>query len=119
MPSPPGYHALLVTMEEMSDRVSALQAMLEADPANTFARYALAMEFANSAQLEQAVAQFEAILRHNPDYGAAYYHGGQALEKLGRTADAANLYRAGIDATTKSGDAHTASELQAALSLIA
>jgi tetratricopeptide (TPR) repeat protein len=102
----------------MSDRAAALKAMLETDPANTFVRYALAMEHSNAGRLEDAVAEFNAILAHNPSYGAAYYHGGQALEKLGRTADAASLYRAGIDATTKSGDAHTASELQAALSLI-
>ena len=55
----------------------------------------------------------------NPNYPAAYYHGGQTLEKLGRREDARALYRQGIEATTRIGDLHTRGEIQAALDLLA
>jgi tetratricopeptide (TPR) repeat protein len=59
-----------------------------------------------------------ALLEHNPNYSAAYFHGGQTLEKLGRIDEARALYRRGIDVTGATGDAHTQSELRAALNLL-
>ena len=73
------------------------------------------MEYAKAGDLEQAVVEYRAILASNPNYSAAYYHGGQTLEKLGRIEEARQLYRQGIEATTQIGDLHTRSEIQAAL----
>jgi tetratricopeptide (TPR) repeat protein len=89
--------------------------LLEQDPASTFARYGLAMEFVKAGELEAAVAEFEAIAASDPGYSAAYFHGGQAMEKLGRLEDARDLYRRGIALTR---DAHAAAELQAALDIL-
>jgi tetratricopeptide (TPR) repeat protein len=89
--------------------------MLMADPANTFARYGLAMEHVKGGDLPAAVAEFDALLVHSPGYSAAYYHGGQALEKLGRLDDARDYYRRGIAATR---DPHALGELQAALDIL-
>lgn len=102
----------------MSARANTLRALLEQDPKNSFVRYGLALDHANNGDLEGAVAEFRTLLAHDADYSAAYYHGGQTLEKLGRLADAAELYRQGIEATRRNGDAHTRSELEAALSMI-
>lgn len=99
-------------------RVDALKAMLAQDPNNTFVRYGLAMEYKNSGSLELAVEEFNGLLTVNPAYSAAYFHGGQALEGLGRLEDARSMYESGIEATTKNGDAHTRSELQGALDLL-
>ncbi|MBN8734324.1 MAG: tetratricopeptide repeat protein [Acidobacteria bacterium] len=99
-------------------RIQALTGMLEQDPANSRFRYMLAMEYANSGDLEAAVTQFNEILTRDPAYSAAYFHGGQTLEKLGRLDDARALYQRGIDATTQSGDMHTRSELQGALDML-
>ena len=103
----------------MSARANALRALLEQDPKNSFARYGLALDHANNGDLESAVVEFRAVIANDPNYGAAYFHGGQALEKQGKLEDAAELYRQGIDATRRTGDAHTRSELEAALSMIA
>ncbi len=103
----------------MSSRANALRALLEQDPKNSFARYGLALDHANNGDLEGAVTEFRTVIANDPNYCAAYYHGGQALEKLGRLSDAATLYREGIQAATRAGDGHTRSELEAALSLIA
>lgn len=92
--------------------------MLTQDPNNTFARYGLAMEFLNSGQAEKAVQAFEALLQVNPDYAAAYFHGGRALETLGRMDEARSIYQRGIEVTSRTGDGHTRSELQAALDIL-
>lgn len=92
--------------------------MLLQDPSNAFARYGLAMELVKSGELAGAVTEFRALLAHNPDYAAAYFHGGQALEKLGEIEQARDFYEKGIDVTRRTGDGHTRSELQAALDML-
>ena len=88
---------------------------MAADRANAFANYGLAMEYVNTGELESAITQFAVLLEHHPAYGAAYFHGGQTLEKLGRIGEARAMYREGIEVTGASGDLHTRSELQASL----
>ena len=100
------------------NRLEILQSMVAQNPTDGFSRYGLAMEFVNSGRLEDAVAEFKLLLEHNPNYAAGYFHGGQALEKLGRIDDAKALYSKGIEVTTATGDAHTRSELQGALSML-
>ena len=102
----------------MSDRLEVLKNMVAQNPNDSFARYGLAMELANSGDLEHAIQEYQALLAVNPSYAAAYYHGGQALEKLGRREDARALYRQGIEATARIGDLHTRSEIKAALDLL-
>ena len=102
----------------MSARANALRALLEQDPKNSFARYGLALDHVNNGDLESAVVEYRTVVANDANYCAAYYHGGQALEKLGKLADAAEMYRQGIEATRRTGDAHTQSELEGALSLI-
>jgi Tfp pilus assembly protein PilF len=98
-----------------NSRIDILKSMVEQNPGQAFGRYGLAMEYVNTGDLEAATEQFTAMLEHNPTYAAGYFHGGQTLEKLGRAEDARNLYRRGIEVTTTAGDAHTRSELEAAL----
>lgn len=89
--------------------------MLEADPANAFARYGVAMEYVHTGALEQAMAEFRALIEADPGYSAAYYHGGQTLEKMGDIDQARDFYRRGIAVTS---DPHAAGELQAALDIL-
>lgn len=102
----------------MSTRLEALRGMLQQDPNNAFVRYGVAMELVNSGDLEGAAAEFAKLREVNPNYAAAYYHGGQTLEKLGRTDEAIAVYRAGVAVTTASGDGHARSEMEAALSML-
>lgn len=97
------------------NRMDVLKNMVEQNPRDSFSRYGLAMEYAKSGELESAVVEFRALLGFNPDYAAAYFHGGQALEKLGRLEEARAAYEQGIQVTSRTGDRHTLSELQAAL----
>ncbi|HEY3835960.1 MAG TPA: tetratricopeptide repeat protein [Bryobacteraceae bacterium] len=101
-----------------NNRLDTLRTMIAANPQDTFARYGLAMEYVKTGDLSAAVAEFQQLLDTNPKYAAAYFHGGQALEKLGRLDDAKALYQRGIQVTTATGDFHTRSELQAALDIL-
>jgi tetratricopeptide (TPR) repeat protein len=100
------------------NRLEILKTMVAQNPADSFSRYGLAMEYANSGSLEKAVEEYESLLSINPDYAAAYYHGGQALEKLGRIDDARGMYTRGLEATRRIGDAHTNGEIQVALDIL-
>jgi tetratricopeptide (TPR) repeat protein len=102
----------------MPDRLDALKAMLAEDPKNSFVRYGLAMEYVRSGELEAAVGEFRALIDADPNYAAAYFHSGQALERLGRMEEAKDMYERGIAVTTRTGDSHTRSELQGALDLL-
>lgn len=97
------------------NRLEVLKQMLAQDPSNTFARYGVAMEHVNTGQLEDAMTEFQALVETDPNYSAAYFHGGQTLEKLGRVEEAKDFYRRGISVT---GDPHALGELQAALDIL-
>ena len=99
-------------------RLEILQSMVAQNPKDSFSRYGLAMEYANTGSLDKAVEEYDSLLEFNPDYAAAYYHGGQALEKLGRLEDARRMYQRGLEATRRIGDGHTHSEIQAALDIL-
>jgi Flp pilus assembly protein TadD len=101
-----------------TNRIEVLKAMVAQNPADAFARYGLAMELIKSGDLAGAVTEFRALLEHNPNYAAAYFHGGQALEKLGEVEQARALYQKGVEVTGRTGDGHTRSELQAALDML-
>jgi tetratricopeptide (TPR) repeat protein len=101
-----------------TNRLELLQQMLQQDPANTFARYGLAMEYANTGDLEKAMEEFRQLIGQDETYCAAYFHGGQCLEKSGKVAEARDLYEKGIAACTRKGDLHTRAEIEAALNLL-
>jgi Tfp pilus assembly protein PilF len=101
-----------------TNRLEMLEQMVSRDPNNTFARYGLAMEVANSGDWARAIVEFRALLQHDEDYAAAYFHAGQTLEKMGELEQARTMYEEGIEASTRKGDLHTRSEIEAALSLL-
>src|SRR5690349_6977192 len=101
-----------------ASRLEVLKNFVAQNPSDSFARYGLAMEYVKAGDLARAVEEFRGLQETNPNYAAAYYHGGQTLEKLGRPDEARAMYRQGIEVTTRIGDLHTRSEIQAALDLL-
>lgn len=97
------------------DRISTLSEILVQDPSNAFARYGLAMEYANAGQHERALVEFEKLLSANPDYAAGYFMAAQTLVKAGRTDDAKEMLVNGIAAAQRKGDSHAQSEMQGML----
>lgn len=101
-----------------STRLETLKSLAAANPQDSFVRYGLAMEYRNAGDLESALREFRELIAADPDYAAAYFHGGQTLERLGRNEEAGTMYREGIEASTRKGDRHTRDEIQAALDLL-
>ncbi len=99
-------------------RIDALRSMVAADPGNSFLRYGLAMEYRNAGDLAAAAAEFRELIAADPNYSAAYFHGGQTLERLGRPDEAREWYTEGIAVTARKGEAHARSELETALALL-
>ena len=97
------------------DRVAMLTELLAQDPNNAFARYGLAMEYSNSGEIEQALAEFQKLLVANPDYTAGYFMAAQTLVKAKRSQDATQMLEAGIASARRKGDGHAESEMQAML----
>ena len=99
-------------------RLATLLNLVEQNPADSFMRYGLAMEYRNTGNLEAAVEEFRKLMTADPDYAPAYFHGGQALERLGRLEEARECYLKGVDVTTRKGDLHARDEMRAALELL-
>jgi tetratricopeptide (TPR) repeat protein len=100
------------------NRLEVLKNMVAQNPGDSFARYGLAMAYAGAGDYAQASEEYRKLIEANPKYVAAYYHGGQALEKLGNAEEAREIYRRGIEISTQLGDMHARSELEAVLDLL-
>jgi Tfp pilus assembly protein PilF len=101
-----------------ANRLELLKNLVAQNPRDSFSRYGLAMEYRNSGDLEAAMSEFRSLIAADPDYVAAYFHGGQTLERLGRQEEARDLYRNGLEAAGRKGDHHARGEIQAALDLL-
>lgn len=95
------------------NRLQKLLQFLENEPDDPFLKYALATEYLNSNQPEQALFYYEGLIAHHADYVGTYYHLGKLYEVLGRKNDAIKTYQTGMAVARKTKDMHTLSELQA------
>jgi len=97
------------------DRIATFKSFIARSPSDPFPRYGLAMELRTQGDLPGAWAAFEELLTGFPDYVPTYLMAGGTLVALGRHADAADVYRRGIDVATRRGDQHARRELESAL----
>ncbi len=101
-----------------ANRLEILTDLVNQNPGDSRTRYMLAMELANTGNLERAVAEYRAIIEADAGYIPAYFHCGQALARLGRTDEAREVYRRGIEACERAGDSHTREEIEEALAAL-
>ncbi|MFC6645213.1 tetratricopeptide repeat protein [Granulicella cerasi] len=97
------------------DRIAALSEIVQMNPADSFARYGLAMAYAAEGRNDEALAEYTQTTEHNADYVPAYQMSAQLLLKLGRTAEAKARVEAGLAAAERTHNAHAQSELGAML----
>jgi cytochrome c-type biogenesis protein CcmH/NrfG len=100
------------------DRIAQLNEILAENPSDVFARYSLAMEYANSGKPEIAVAEFRALLAEHPGYVPAYQMLAQTLIRAGNNLEAHEVLCTGIETATRSGNAHAKSEMEGMLAEI-
>ena len=96
-------------------RRAKLEQMLEKSPEDVFLSFGLAMELAKEGMTEEALTQFDRVLRIDPSYLTAYFQKGSALIAAGRVPEARAALAAGLAAANASGDLHAASEMRALL----
>jgi tetratricopeptide (TPR) repeat protein len=96
-------------------RIDSLKEALATDPQDTFARYALGLEYMSQNRLDDAMNAFEEIRVLDPNYSATYYQLGKVYEQLGDEGKARKIYEQGIYVAASQSDTHTKSELEQAL----
>lgn len=97
------------------DKIAMLNEILAHNPADAFARYGLAMEYAGRGETETALAEFDRLLSQNPDYTAAYFMAAQTLAKAGRNDQAKSRLNQGIACARRTGNSHAEREMNAML----
>ena len=97
------------------DRIATFRSFIDRSPADPFPRYGLAMELKTRGELAEAWTAFRELVDQFPDYVPTYLMAGGTLSALGRKAEAAEIYRKGIEVATRRGDQHARRELEAAL----
>ena len=102
----------------MSERLEKLEQLLQRDPSDTFVLYGIAMEHKKAGRAQVAAEYFDRVLSIDPGYCYAYHQKGLLPESTGDMESARKIYRQGIEAARKKGDAHAAEEVAAALALI-
>ncbi|HUS33351.1 MAG TPA: tetratricopeptide repeat protein [Kofleriaceae bacterium] len=97
------------------DRIATFRSFISKSPTDPFPRYGLAMEHKGRGELDEAWRVFEELLAQFPDYVATYLMAGGTLVALGKKAEAAEVYRKGIEVAQRRGDQHARGELESAL----
>ena len=95
------------------DKISALNEILQLDPANAFARYGLAMEQIAQGRPDAALTEFANCIAHNPDYVPAYQMSAQTLVTLGRTDEALERLHTGIAVANRTNNQQALAEMEA------
>ena len=98
----------------MSKRLPILLQLLESSPNDSFALYAIAKEYENMDDKQQALEYYLRLRAADPAYVGMYYHLGKLYEALQQPDDALNVYNEGIETARRAGDHHALSELNGA-----
>jgi predicted Zn-dependent protease len=93
-------------------RIEKLKEMIAKDPADTFSRYALALEYNGINEPLTAIELLEELITRDPKYLPAYQQLGQLLGKMNKTQEAKKVYRLGIDLAAEQNDEKASKELR-------
>ena len=96
-------------------RRAKLEAMLQADPTDSFIHYALAMDYLNAGEHEAARTRLVALAQSDPHYVPTYFQLGRVLQMLDELAECRDWLERGIQVAHTSGDAHAAGEMRGLL----
>jgi predicted Zn-dependent protease len=99
----------------VNKRLAFLEQTTSSGSADSFAFYALALEYRKEQRYEDAERTFRTLRDKDPSYLPAYLMAGQTLIEAGRAADARVWLLAGIELARSKGDQKTLGELESAL----
>ena len=96
------------------DRIEKLNEFLQSNPADSFVRHALALEYVKLGDDGAARKLFEELLEKDPAYVGSYYHLAKLLERNNATEEAIRWYEKGMEQAKKMKDEHAWQELRGA-----
>ncbi len=99
----------------MNKRLAFLEQTTRAGSADSFAWYALALEYRKEQRWDDAMSAFRSLREKDPAYLALYLMAGQTLAEAERPTEAREWLTAGIDLARTRGDNKTLGELESAL----
>ncbi|MGB8772377.1 MAG: tetratricopeptide repeat protein [Candidatus Korobacteraceae bacterium] len=101
------------------NRVAALKEILNANPDDAFARYALGLEYSGSGETDAALTEFQRLLVSHPDYTNGYFMAAQALARAERREEARLMLQQGIECARRTRNQHALAEMEAMLDELA
>jgi|SRR5687768_5865420 tetratricopeptide (TPR) repeat protein len=105
-------------MVAVNKRIAFLEQAVRSGSADSFAYYALGMEYRKEGRVDEALAIFTELRARDSDYLAMYLMAGQMLTEAGRKIDAREWLEAGIALARERSDAKALGELETALTEI-
>ncbi len=99
----------------MNKRLEMLEKMIASGKADSFAWYALAMEYRKEKRVDDALATFDKLRTSDPSYLPMYLMAGQLLIEVSRGDDARVWLEQGIELARQKGDGKALGELEDAL----
>ena len=93
-------------------RVAALKEILDANPDDAFARYALGLEYSSAGETDAALSEFQRLLAAHPDYTNGYFMAAQALARAERNNEAKGMLQRGIECARRTRNQHALSEME-------
>lgn len=104
-------------MAAISPRRAQLERSLAEDPADTFLRYALAMQCLRDGDTEEGRARLRSLIADHPDDQiAAYQQLGQSYLETGEVGLARSVLTTGVAKARSRGEDHAAAEMLGLLS---
>ena len=101
-----------------SKRLEVLLKMTSNAQADSFAWYALALEYKGLGRIDDALATFAALRQKDGAYVPMYLMCGTMLIEANRRAEAKEWLLEGVGAARAKGDTHAAGEIEAALATL-
>lgn len=98
-----------------ADRVATLKQVLDANPNDAFARYALGLEYSGSGDTDAALAEFQRLLTAHPDYTNGYFMAAQTLMRADRSDEARTMLHQGIESARRTRNQHAQAEMEGML----
>jgi predicted Zn-dependent protease len=102
-------------MTEKKNRLDVLLKMTASPSADSFAWYALALEYKGLGRIDEALETFAKLREKDADYVPMYLMCGTMLIEAGRRPDARGWLEAGVSAARAKGDTHALGEISGAL----
>jgi uncharacterized protein HemY len=94
-----------------NNRIQQLEEFLKTNPENALIQYSLGLEYLKAREAGKAILNLREAIRLQSDYSAAYRDLGKALALDGRSEEAVQTYRQGIEVAKGRGDLQTAKEM--------